>query len=38
LRRLLRSADRFNDAAIRLGSREVNTPLSKSSASLCLVT
>jgi hypothetical protein len=38
LRRLLRSADRFNDAAIRLGSRKVNTPRSSVSASLCSVT
>jgi hypothetical protein len=37
-RRLLLSADRFNDAAIRLGSRDVNTPLSRVSASLCSVT
>jgi hypothetical protein len=38
LRRLLRSADRFNDAAMRLGSRNVNTPWSRVSASLCSVT
>src|SRR5262245_62972481 len=38
LRRLLRSADRFSDAAIALGSRLVNTPLSSVSASLCSVT
>src|SRR5215831_18503844 len=37
-RRELRSADRFKDAAIRLGSREANTPLSRVSASLCSVT
>src|SRR5262249_47659873 len=37
-RRVLLSADRFNDAAIRLGSRDVNTPLSRVSASLCSVT
>jgi len=37
-RRLLLSADRFNDAAIRLGSRNVKTPLSRVSASLCSVT
>src|SRR3981189_2685227 len=38
LRRLLRSADRFNDAAICLGSFDVKTPLSSVSASLCSVT
>src|SRR5216684_3426346 len=38
LRRLLRSADRFSDAAIRLGSRDVKTPSSRVSASLCSVT
>src|SRR5215469_12528661 len=37
-RRALLSADRFNDAAIRLGSRDVKTPLSRLSASLCSVT
>jgi hypothetical protein len=37
-RRLLRSAERFNEAAIRLGSLEVNTPPSRVSASLCSVT
>src|SRR5262245_3158000 len=37
-RRLLLSADRFKDAAIRLGSRDVKTPLSRVSASLCSVT
>lgn len=37
-RRLLRSADRFKDAAIRLGSRKVKTPRSSVSASLCSVT
>src|SRR5262249_9437672 len=37
-RRELLSADRFKDAAIRLGSREVKTPLSRVSASLCSVT
>src|SRR5215831_11426402 len=37
-RRLLLSADRFSDAAIRLGSRNVKTPLSRVSASLCSVT
>src|SRR6266446_4753627 len=37
-RRRLLSADRFNDAAIRLGSRNVKTPLSRVSASLCSVT
>src|SRR5262249_56102393 len=37
-RRLLLSADRFKDAAIRLGSRELKTPLSRVSASLCSVT
>src|SRR5262245_31333781 len=38
LRRWLRSADRFKDAAMRLGSRDANTPLSRVSASLCSVT
>src|SRR5262245_40442658 len=38
LRRLLRSADRFSEAAIALGSRLVNTPSSSVSASLCSVT
>jgi hypothetical protein len=38
LRRLLFSAERFKDAAIRLGSRDVNTPFSRVSASLCSVT
>src|SRR3979490_2646446 len=38
LRRLLRSAERFNEAAIRLGSLEVKTPPSRVSASLCSVT
>src|SRR5260370_31863748 len=32
LRRLLFSADRFKDAAIRLGSRDVKTPFSRVSA------
>jgi hypothetical protein len=35
---LLRSAERFNEAAIRLGSFEVKTPPSSVSASLCPVT
>ena len=38
LRRLLRSAERFNEAAIRLGSFEVKTPPLSVSASLCSVT
>ena len=38
LRRLLRSAERFNEAAIRLGSFDVKTPPSSVSASLCSVT
>jgi len=38
LRRLLFSADRFKEAAIRLGSRDVKTPFSRVSASLCSVT
>src|SRR6185369_8394216 len=38
LRRLLRSADRFKDAAMRLGSRDANTPWSRVNASLCSVT
>src|SRR5258707_3395007 len=37
-RRELLAADRFKDAAIRLGSRDVKTPLSRLSASLCSVT
>src|SRR6516162_2525766 len=37
-RRELLSADRFKDAAIRLGSRDVKTPLSRLNASLCSVT
>src|SRR5262249_19235775 len=37
LRRRLFSADRFKDAAIRLGSRDVKTPLSGVSESLCWV-
>src|SRR6516225_3216122 len=37
-RRELLSADRFKDAAIRSGSRNVKTPLSRLSASLCSVT
>src|SRR5262249_23797141 len=37
-RRLLLSADRFKDAAIRFGSRELKTPLSRVRASLCSVT
>src|SRR5215470_5510141 len=37
-RRELLSADRFKDAAIRLGSPDVKTPLSRLSASLCSVT
>src|SRR5262249_28791729 len=36
-RRELLSADRFKDAAIRLGSRDVKTPLSRLNASLCSV-
>lgn len=35
---LLRSADRFNDCAICLGSLFLNTPFSKSSALLCCIT
>jgi hypothetical protein len=38
LRRRLRSADRFNEAAMRLGSRKVKTPWSSVSASLRSVT
>jgi hypothetical protein len=38
LRRELRSADRFSDAAIRFGSRNVNTPRFRSSASRPCVT
>jgi hypothetical protein len=38
LRRLLLSADLFNEDAIRFGSRNVKTPLSRVSASLCSVT
>jgi hypothetical protein len=38
LRRELRSAERFNEAAIRFGSRIVKTPCCKSSASLSRVT
>ena len=38
LRRLLRSAERFNEAVIRLGSFDVKTPPSSVSASLCSVT
>jgi len=38
LRRWLRSAERFSDAAIRFGSRLVKTPRSRSSASLSRVT
>jgi hypothetical protein len=38
LRRLLRSAERFNEAAIRLGSLKVKTPPWSVSASLCSVT
>src|SRR5262245_9921643 len=37
-RRELLSADRFKDAAIRSGSRNVKTPLARLSASLCSVT
>src|SRR5215469_18642247 len=37
-RRELLSADRFKDAAIRLGSRDVKTPFLRVSASLCSVT
>src|SRR5258708_30739392 len=37
-RRELLSADRFKDTAIRLGSRDVKTPLSRLSASLCSIT
>jgi tripartite-type tricarboxylate transporter receptor subunit TctC len=38
LRRRLRSAERRNDDATRLGSSRVKTPLSRVSASLCSVT
>ena len=38
LRRRLFSADLFNEAAMRLGSRNVNTPVSRVKASLCSVT
>jgi len=38
LRRALRSVDRLRDRAIRLGSVQVNTPSSRSSALLSLVT
>jgi hypothetical protein len=38
LRRELRSAERFSDAAIRFGSRKVKTPRLRSSASLSFVT
>lgn len=38
LRRRLRSADRFNDSAIRCASFNLNTPLSRSSALLWRVT
>src|SRR5436190_9760474 len=38
LRRLLLTAERFSDAAIRLGSRRVKTPLSSVSTSLRSVT
>src|SRR5882757_10144242 len=38
LRRVLCSADDFNDAAIRFGSCCVNTPFLRVSASLCSVT
>jgi hypothetical protein len=38
LRRLLRSAERLSDAAICFGSRKVNTPPLRSSASLVSVT
>jgi hypothetical protein len=38
LRRWLRAAERFNDAAIRLGLLWLKTPRSRSSASLSLVT
>ncbi len=37
-RRVLRSAERLSDAAMRFGSFQVNTVRCKSSASLCLVT
>src|SRR5215211_2248338 len=38
LRRLLRSAERFSDRAIRCGLLDLNTDFSRSSALLCLVT
>src|SRR5207253_175494 len=38
LRRRLRCAERLSEAAIRFGSRQVNTPLLRSSASLSRVT
>jgi hypothetical protein len=38
LRRRLRNAERRNEAAMRLGSFQVNTPRSRSSASLSFVT
>src|SRR5437867_2632187 len=38
LRRRLTSADFFSDRAIRAGSFQENTPVSRSSALLCLVT
>ena len=38
LRRVLLSADCFNDRAISLGSFQVNTPVSRSRASLSRVT
>jgi hypothetical protein len=37
-RRVLRSAERLSDAAMRVGSFHVNTVRCKSSASLCVVT
>jgi hypothetical protein len=36
--RVLASAERRSDSAIFFGSRQVNTPCSRSSASLCRVT
>src|SRR5262249_33949256 len=38
LRRVLISAERFKDAAMRCGSFQVNTPGSRSSALLCRIT
>src|SRR5690348_11526235 len=38
LRRLLRSAERFRDKAIRCGSPDLKTDFSRSRALLCLVT